>query len=139
MNQAKGVFLTLLVGIIVLAGLDIVFNQGQTIAALMPDRTAVVAPYPDSQNLVNSVPIPRPDNNIVIDTSAPPTVIFTQPTFVAPTAVPPTATAIPVATQDDTPEMILIPLPTPELPTNPPGCRGGRSCPRATATPAPGR
>lgn len=75
MNQAKSVFLTLLVGLLVLAGLDIVFNQGQTIAALAPDRTAVSLPQLDTQNLVNSVPDPR----IVLDTSAPATVIFSQP------------------------------------------------------------
>ncbi len=83
MNQARSVFLTLLIGLITLAALDIVFNQGQTLASMLHDRTAVV-PYLDSQNLVNSVPDPR---SVVIDTSAPPTVVFTQPQFV--TATPP--------------------------------------------------
>lgn len=76
MNQAKSVLLTLLIGVIALAALDIVFNGGQTIAAMMPDRTAVSIPHLDNQNLVNSVPDPR---SITIDTSQPATVVFSQP------------------------------------------------------------
>lgn len=101
MNQAKSVFLTLLIGLIALAALDIVFNQGQTLAAAMPRRSAVV-PYLD--NLTNSVPDPR---NIVIDTSAPPTVVFTQPQFV--TATPPAP-----------PVVVMEPLATAAPPTQQP-------------------
>ena len=76
MQQAKNIFLTLLIGVIALAGLDIVFNGGQTIAALVPDRTAVSASsILDSQNLVNQAIDPR----VILDTSAPATVTFSQP------------------------------------------------------------
>jgi len=106
MQQAKNIFLTLLIGLIALAGLDIVFNQGQTIAALVPDRTAVSAPsILDGQNLVNSVPDPR----VVIDTSAPPTVVFTQPQFM--TATPPAPPVVvlesPTATPTQQPESVI--------------------------------
>lgn len=100
MNQGKSVLLTLLVGIIVLIGLDIVFNGGQTIAALIPDRTAVAVPYLDNQNLVNQVPDPR----VVIDTSAPATAVFSQP--------PQIVTATPGA-----PAVVLESLDTPPTPT----------------------
>ena len=79
MQQAKNIFLTLLIGVIALAGLDIVFNGGQTIAALMPERTAV---SPDT-NLTNML-----DPRVVIDTSQPATVTFSQPPQVV-TATPP--------------------------------------------------
>lgn len=106
MQQAKNIFLTLLIGLIALAGLDIVFNQGQTIAALVPDRTAVSAPsILDGQNLVNSVPDPR----VVIDTSAPATVVFTQPQFM--TATPPAPPVVvlesPAATPTQQPESVI--------------------------------
>lgn len=105
MNQPKSVFLTLLIGVIVLAGLDIVFNQGGTIAALMPDRTAVSTPYLDNQNLVNSVPDPR----IVLDTSQPATVVFGQP------PQPQIVTATPGA------PVVVLESPTPtETPTQQP-------------------
>lgn len=100
MNQSKSVFLTLVIGLIVLAGLDIVFNQGQTIAALMPDRTAVSIPQLDTQNLVNQVPDPR----IILDTSAPPTVIISNPQIVTATpGAPPVPTAIPTQFPTTTP------------------------------------
>lgn len=103
MNQPKSVFLTLLLGVIALAGLDIVFNQGQTIATLMPDRTAVSLPQLDTQNLVNQVPDPR----IVLDTSAPATVVFSQP--------PQIVTATPGA------PVVVLESPTPtETPTQQP-------------------
>ena len=106
MQHAQNIFLTLLIGLIALAGLDIVFNQGQTIAALVPDRTAVSAPsILDGQNLVNSVPDPR----VVIDTSAPPTVVFTQPQFM--TATPPAPPVVvlesPTATPTQQPESVI--------------------------------
>ena len=105
MQQAKNIFLTLLIGVIALAGLDIVFNQGQTIAALMPDRTAVSIPL-DGQNLVNQVPDPR----VVIDTSAPATVIFSQPPQIV-TATPPAPPVVvlesPAATPTQQPESVI--------------------------------
>ena len=102
MQQAKNIFLTLLIGLIALAGLDIVFNQGQTIAALVPDRTAVSAPsILDSQNLVNQAIDPR----VILDTSAPATVTFQQTQIV--TATPPTP---PVATPTESPT--ATPAPT---------------------------
>jgi hypothetical protein len=93
MNQAKSVFLTLLIGLIALAALDIVFNGGQTIAALMPD-TAV---SPDNPNLTNTV----------IDTSQPATVIRSNPLTV--TAAP-QETAVPTATPTESPT--ATPAPT---------------------------
>ena len=78
MQQAKNIILTLLIGVIALAGLDIVFNGGQTIAGLVPD-TAV---SPDT-NLTNML-----DPRVVIDTSQPATVTFSQPPQVV-TATPP--------------------------------------------------
>lgn len=105
MQQAKNIFLTLLIGVIALAGLDIVFNGGQTIAALVPDRTAVSVPYLDNQNLVNQVTDPR----VVIDTSAPATVVFTQPQFM--TATPPAPPVVvlesPAATPTQQPESVI--------------------------------
>ena len=106
MQQAKNIFLTLLIGVIALAGLDIVFNQGQTIAALVPDRTAVSAPsILDGQNLVNQAIDPR---SITIDTSAPATVVFSQPPQIV-TATPPAPPVVvlesPTATQQ--PESVI--------------------------------
>lgn len=98
MNQAKSVFLTLLIGVIALAGLDIVFNGGQTIAALVPERTAV---SPDT-NLTNML-----DPRVVIDTSQPATVTFSQPPQVV-TATPPA------------PVVVLEPPATAETPTQQP-------------------
>lgn len=111
MQQAKNIFLTLLIGVIALAGLDIVFNGGQTIAALVPDRTAVSAPsILDSQNLVNQVPDPR----VVIDTSAPATVVFSQPPqpqIVTATPGAPSAPVLvpesPTATPTQQPESVI--------------------------------
>lgn len=105
MNQTKSVFLTLLIGIIVLAGLDIVFNQGRTLAAMMPDRTAVAVPYLDNQNLVNQVPDPR----IILDTSAPATVVFNQPPQIV-TATPGAPVVVlepPTATPTQQPESVI--------------------------------
>lgn len=108
MNQAKSVFLTLLVGLLVLAGLDIVFNQGQTIAALVPDRTAVSLPQLDTQNLVNQVPDPR----IVLDTSAPATVVHSNPQIVTAT---PGAPAVVLESLDTSPTPTAEFAPTPEF------------------------
>jgi hypothetical protein len=109
MNQVKNVFLTLLIGVIALAALDIMFNQGQTIAALVPDRTAVSVPL-DGQNLVNQVTDPR----IVIDTSAPATVVFSQPPqpqIVTATPGAPSAPVVvlesPAATSTQQPESVI--------------------------------
>lgn len=99
MNQVKSVFLTLLIGVIALAGLDIVFNGGQTIAALMPD-TAV---SPDT-NLTNML-----DPRVVIDTSQPATVTFSQPPQVV-TATPPAPVVVlepPTATATQQPESVI--------------------------------
>ncbi len=103
MNQAKSVFLTILIGVIALAGLDIVFNGGQTIAALVPERTAV---SPDT-NLTNML-----DPRVVIDTSQPATVVFSQPPQVV-TATPdaPSAPVVvlesPAATPTQQPESVI--------------------------------
>ena len=94
MQQAKNIFLTLLIGVIALAGLDIVFNGGQTIAALVPDTA--VSPL-DNQNLTNTV----------IDTSQPATVIHSNPLTV--TAVP-QEMAVPTATPTESPT--ATPAPT---------------------------
>ncbi len=102
MQQAKNIFLTLLIGVIALAGLDIVFNGGQTIAALMPD-TAV---SPDT-NLTNML-----DPRVVIDTSQPATVVFSQPPQIV-TATPdaPSAPVVvlesPAATPTQQPESVI--------------------------------
>ena len=98
MNQVKSVFLTLLIGVIALAGLDIVFNGGQTIAALMPD-TAV---SPDT-NLTNML-----DPRVVIDTSQPATVTFSQPPQVV-TATPPAPVVVlePPVTPTQQPESVI--------------------------------
>lgn len=109
MNQAKSVFLTLLVGLLVLAGLDIVFNQGQTIAALAPDRTAVSVPHLDNQNLLNSVPNP---GGIVIDTSAPATIVRNNPQIVTAT---PGAPAVVLESLDTPPTPTAEFAPTPEF------------------------
>lgn len=100
MNQAKSVFLTLLIGVIALASLDIVFNGGQTIAALVPERTAV---SPDT-NLTNML-----DPRVVIDTSQPATVTFSQPPQVV-TATPPAPVVVlepPTATATQQPESVI--------------------------------
>jgi hypothetical protein len=100
MQQAKNIFLTLLIGVIALAGLDIVFNGGQTIAALVPERTAV---SPDT-NLTNML-----DPRVVIDTSQPATVTFSQPPQVV-TATPPAPVVVlepPTATATQQPESVI--------------------------------
>lgn len=99
MQQAKNIFLTLLIGVIALAGLDIVFNGGQTIAALMPERTAV---SPDT-NLTNML-----DPRVVIDTSQPATVTFSQPPQVV-TATPPAPVVVlePPVTPTQQPESVI--------------------------------
>lgn len=157
MESVKNLAVTVVLGLIVLAGLDIVFNGGQTLAVLMPERTAPSASSrqavlttghnEDDMVLQNYSVMPTRPGSIVIDTSQPATVVFVEPQIVTatPSPLPLVVTNTPTAPVTDfgaTATAFFAPTATvngSDSLGHDAVCHGGRSCPRATATPAVGR
>jgi hypothetical protein len=135
----KNILSTVLLVLLALVAADLFLNDGRALARLANsagEATAVIDTAVQNQNLQNTiiqVVVTATTERIpaAASATAPPAATPTSPptNFNATATVfftPPTATYSPV--------LIAIPLATPRI-----GCQGGRSCPRPTATAAPGR
>lgn len=103
---------TILLVILALVVADLFLNDGRALASLAANAnagTAVSLPQLDTQNLVNQVPDPR----IILDTSAPATVIFSQPPQIV-TATP-GAPVVVLESLDTSPTPTAEFAPTPEF------------------------
>ncbi len=139
---------TVLLVILALIVADLFLNDGRALASITSKgNDAITVQTLDRQPLQNMVQQP-----IVVTATPPPQIVVTatpepptaQPAGATPTTPPTnfgaTATAFFAPTEQPTeshnPALIAVPLATPDQPM---GCQGGRSCPRPTATAAPGR